>query len=169
MLCIPSLQRLYGACFLAPVAEDALCGVFSLAGIVAHFHIHRTDFQTFTAMDAFAFVATDAQHGEVTHRLEEDCDGADVLAEGAVVFKNHGERNADRVVEQIADKKQQKQGVCGCFPKMHQQENEHKRTCEHDVSDVSQLSSWTSRLLIGQQVENHGRPAGVAAPAPAEE
>ena len=52
---------------------------------------------------------------------------------------------------------------------MHQQENKHKRTCEHDVSDVSQLFSWTLRLLVGQQVENHGRPAGVAAPAPAEE
>ena len=52
---------------------------------------------------------------------------------------------------------------------MHQQENKHKRTCEHDVSDVSQLFSWTLRLLIGQQVENHGRPAGVAAPATTEE
>ena len=119
-------------------------------------------------MDAFAFVATDTQQREVTHRLEKDRDGADVLAEGAVVFEKHGERDADRVVEQVADKEQQEQGVCGRFSKVHQQEDEHQRTRKYDVADGPQLSSWTLRLLVRQQVENHGRPAGVAAPAPAE-
>ena len=102
----PSLQRLHGTLLLAAVAEDALRGVLPLAGVVVHLHVHRTDFQTFAAMNALTFVATDAQHGEVTHRLEEDRDGTDVLAEGAVVFEDHGERDADRVVEQVADKEQ---------------------------------------------------------------
>ena len=164
-----SLQRLYGTFLLASVAENALRGVLALAGVVVYLHVHRTDFQTFAAMDAFAFVATDAQHGEVTHRLEEDRDGTDVLAEGAVVFEDHGECDADRVVEQIADQEQHEQGVCSRFSKVHQQENEYQRTRKYDVADEPQLSSWTLRLLVRQQVENHGRPAGIAAPAPTEE
>ena len=165
---LPSLQRLYGTLFLAAVAEDALRGVLPLAGVVVHLHVHRADFQTFAAMDAFAFVATDAQHGEVTHRLEENGDGTDVLAEGAVVFEDHGKRDADRVVEQVADKEQHEQGVCGRFSKVHQQEDEHQRTRKYNVPDETQLSSRALRLLVRQQVENHGRPAGVAAPAPTE-
>ena len=69
------------------MAQDAFRGVFAFAGILVHFHFHRADFQAFAALDAFALVAMDANQREIAHRLEEDRDGAEVFAEGAVVLE----------------------------------------------------------------------------------
>ena len=57
-------------------------------------------------MDAFLFVAANAEQGEVAHRLEEDRDGTDVLAKCAVVLEQHSQSDADHVIDQIADEKQ---------------------------------------------------------------
>ena len=77
-----------------------------MAGIVVHLDIHRTNFQTLATMDAFLFVAADAEQGEIAHRLEEDCDGTDVLAESAVVLEQHSQGDANHVIDQVADEKQ---------------------------------------------------------------
>ena len=69
-------------------------------------------------MDAFALVAMDAKQREVTHRLEEDRDGADVLTEGAIVLEQDGEENSYYVIDQVADEKKQKHGVFGGFAVM---------------------------------------------------
>ena len=97
------------------MAQDTLSGIFPFTGILVHFYIHRTDFQAFVAVDALAFVAMDAEQGEVTHRLEEDRDGADILAEGAVVLEQDGEEDAHHVIDQVADEEKHKHGVLGGF------------------------------------------------------
>ena len=106
------------------MAQDAFRGVFAFAGILVHFHFHRADFQAFAALDAFALVAMDAEQGEVTHRLEEDRDGADILAEGAIVLEQDGEEDSYYVINQVADKEKQKHGVLGGFAIMEQQKDE---------------------------------------------
>ena len=55
-------------------------------GIVVYFDFHRTDLQAFAAVDTLAFVAMDADQREIAHGLEEDRDGADIFAEGAIVL-----------------------------------------------------------------------------------
>ena len=69
------------------MAQDALRGVFAFAGILVHFDFHWTYLYAFSTLDAFALIAMDTEQRKVTHRLEEDCDGADIFAEGAVVLE----------------------------------------------------------------------------------
>ena len=69
------------------MAEDAFRGVLAFSGIVVDFHLHRADFQAFATFDTLALVAMDANHGEVTHRFEEDRDGTDKLAEGTIILE----------------------------------------------------------------------------------
>ena len=65
-----------------------------------------------------------AEQGEVTHRLEEDRDGADIFAKGAIVLEQDGEEDAHHVIDQVADKEEQKHGVFGGFAIMEQQKDE---------------------------------------------
>jgi len=120
-------------------------------------------------VNAFAFVAMDAYQGEVAHRFEEDRDGTDILAEGSVVLEQDGQQDAHHVIGQVADEEQYEHGVFGGFPVMEQQEDENQRQREHDITDEAEFLSRTLGLLVRQQVENHGRPAGIAAPAATEE
>ena len=106
------------------MAQDTFGGVFALAGIVVHFHFHWTDFQAFAAVDTLAFVAMDAKQRKVTHWFEEDRDGADILAEGAVVLEQDGEEDAHHVIDQVANEEKHKHGVLGGFAIMEQQEDE---------------------------------------------
>ncbi len=66
----------------------------------------------------------DAQQGEVAHGLEEDRDGTDVFAEGAIVLEHNGKEDARHIIDQIADEKQHEHGVLVGFAEMEQQENE---------------------------------------------
>ena len=59
-------------------------------------------------MDTFLLIAADAEQGEIAHRLEEDCDGTDVLAESVVVPEQHSQGDADHVIDQIADEEEHK-------------------------------------------------------------
>ena len=80
-------QRFNRTSLLAFLAKDAFCGVFPIAGVIVHLDLHGTDFQTLAALDALALVAMDTEQREVTHRFEEDRDGADVFTEGTVVLE----------------------------------------------------------------------------------
>lgn len=117
-------------------------------------------------MDALVLITVDAKPREITHRLEENRDRADVLAKRAVVLENHGQNDADRIINQIADNEQQKHRVLGGFSEMEQQEDERERKRKHDVSDESNLFSRALWLLVGEQIKNHRRPTGIAAPTP---
>ena len=151
------------------MAKDAFCGVLAFSGIVVDFYLHRADFQAFATFDALALVAMDAKEGEVTHRLEEDRDGADVFAEGAIILEHDGKEDSYYVINHVADKEEHEHGVLGGFAVMEQQEDENERQCKHDVTDKAKFLSRALRLLVGKQVEYHGRPASVAAPAATEE
>ena len=120
-------------------------------------------------MNTFFLVAADAEQGEVAHRLEEDRDGADILAEGTVVFEQDGEEDSYHVINQVADKEKHEHGLLGGFAVMEQQEDEDERQRKHDVTDEAEFLSRTLGLLVGKQVEDHGRPASIAAPAATEE
>ena len=109
------------------MAKDTLCGVLAFAGIVVYFHFHRADLQAFAAVDAFAFIAMDAEQGEVTHRLEENRDGADILAEGTIVLEQDGEENSNHVIDQVADQEEHEHSVLGGLAIMEQQEDEDER------------------------------------------
>ena len=69
-------------------------------------------------MDTFVFVAMDANQGEVAHRLEEDGDGTDIFAEGAVVLEQYRKEDTHHVINQIAYEKQQEHGVLRGFAEM---------------------------------------------------
>ena len=99
-------QSLHRAFLGAFMAQDALCGVFAFAWIFIYLNIHRAHFQAFATLDAFALVAMDAQQGEVAHRLEEDRDGTDVFAKGAIILEHNGKKDAHHIIDQIADEKQ---------------------------------------------------------------
>lgn len=157
-------QRFHRARFLALVAQNALGGVFPLARFVVHLHIHRADFQAFTALDTFFFIAVDAKHGKVAHRLEENRDRTNIFTEGAVIFECDGENNAHNVIDQISDEEKHEHGVFVGFPEMEQQKNKDEGKGEYDVTDVADLLSRTLRLLVGQEVEDHGRPAAITTP-----
>lgn len=150
------------------MAQDAFCGIFAFAGIVVDFHFHRAYLQTFAAMDALALIAMDADQREIAHRLEEDRDGTDVLAESAIVLEKDGEEDAHHVIGQVANKEKHEHGVLGGFAVMEQQEDEYQRQDEHDVTDETEFLSRTLGLLVWQQVEDHGGPTSVAAPAATE-
>ena len=160
-------QSLHWTCFLAFVAEDALRGVFSLSRILVDFHIHRADFQALAALDALAFVATDTQSREIAHRLQEHGDGAEVFAEGAVVAEDDGQGDAHHVIDEVPDEEQAEKHLVGRLSKVKQHPDENQRERENDVTDESELLSGTLWLFVRQQVENHGRPAGIAAPTSA--
>ena len=82
-------------------AEDALRVVRAAARVVQHVHLHGAGPLAGVAADAFAVIAGDAQEREVAYRLEEDRDGADVLAEGAVVLEgvDQGDAEGDRGID----------------------------------------------------------------------
>ena len=77
-----------GTNFRALIAENALRSVFPFAGFFVDLHVHRTYLQAFTAVDAFPFVAVNAQQGKITHRLEKCCDRTQVFAECTVILEN---------------------------------------------------------------------------------
>ena len=161
-------QCLYGTFFLTFVTQNTFCGVISLARIVVHFHIHRTNFQALAALNALLLVAVDAEHGKVTHRLEEDRDRANVLAEGAIIFECYSENNAHHIIDQIPDKENHEHRMLGGFPEMEQQKNKDKGKGEDNVTDEANPFPRTLRLFVRQQVENHGGPTAVAAPTTTE-
>ena len=111
----------------------------------------------------------DAKQREVTHRFKEDCNRADVFAKGAIVFEHDGEEDSYYVINQIADKEEQEHGLLGGFAVMEQQEDEDERQRKHDVTDKAEFLSRILGLLVGKQVEDHGRPTGIAAPTASEE
>ena len=81
------MQRLCGADLRAFVAEDALWPVFSLAGLLVDLHVHGTDPQTFSAMNALILIAVDAQQGKIAHRLEKNRNRTQILAECTIIFE----------------------------------------------------------------------------------
>ena len=59
------MQCLGGAGLRTLVAEDALRSVFSFAVFLVDLHVHGTDPQAFSTVDALLLVAVDAQQGKI--------------------------------------------------------------------------------------------------------
>ena len=101
-----SVKCFCGTNFRAFIAENALRSVFPFAGFFVDLHVHGTDPQTFAAVDTFTFVAMDPQQGEIAHGLEEHRDGAEILAERAIILEGECQHDASDVVKHISSEKQ---------------------------------------------------------------
>ena len=165
------MQRLGGAGPRAFVAEDALRSVFPFAGFLVDLHVHRADPQALAAMDALLLIAVDAQQGKIAHRLEEHRNGTQILAERPVVLAHAGKRNARRIVKRVSGEEQPEHDLLQ-VRNFHQEQPGHQRQRqgEHGIAQHAQFFfSRLLRLLVGQKVQHHGRPAGIAAPAAPEQ
>lgn len=163
------LQRFDGTDFLAFLAEDAFGGVLAVAGVAVHLDVHRTNLKAFSALDTLALVAAHTQQRVVAHGLQEDRDGTDVFAEGAVVFQHQGENDADHIIEHVSSHEKVEQGGLVSLTEGDKQDDHPEREGEHDVTYEANAASRPGGLLVRQQVEDHGRPAGIATPSAAEE
>ena len=166
---IQLFDRLDGASLFTFKAKYALGGVGALAAFLVTFHVHRADLQALAAADAFAFVAVDTEKRKVAHWLEEQRDRADVFAEGAVVLEGKGENDADEIIQRVAAEEEPEHDAFQ-IADMTEEERRHQSEGqrEHDVTEHSESLSRLLRLLIGQKVEDHRRPACVTAPAASE-
>ena len=161
------MQRLRGTGLCALVAENTLRSVFPFAGFFVDLHIHGTDPQALSAVNAFALIAVDAQQREIAHGLEKNRDGTKILAERAVVLEHKSKRDSRDVIERVSGEEQPEHNplqVCG----LHQEQARYQRQrqCEHHIAQHAQLFlSRLLRLLVGQKIQHHRCPAGIASPA----
>ena len=162
-------QCLDGTGFCTALAQDTLRCILAMAGVIAYLYIHWAHLQAFTTLDALALVAPDTQPREIAHGLQEHRDWTDVLTESSIVLEEESECDAHEIIEHITSQKQFEHGGLVGFAHQKQHHNESQGEGKHDVSDVSQSAPPASRCLIRQQVENHGRPTGIAAPSSAEQ
>ena len=100
------MQCLGGADLCAFVAEDTFRPVFPLAGFFVDLHVHGADPQAFAAVDTFTLVTMDPQQGEIAHGLEKHRDGAEILAERAIILEGECQHDASDVVKHISSEKQ---------------------------------------------------------------
>lgn len=69
-----------------------------LLGDVENFNIHRAVFFAFFAADAFICVKLDMEKGKTAGRFQKDGDGADIFAEGPVVFAYESQNDANNII-----------------------------------------------------------------------
>ena len=100
------MQRLCGTDLRTLAAEDALRSVFPSAGPLVDLYVHGADTQAFPAVDAFAFIAVDAQQRKIARGCEEHRNRAQIFAECAVILERKGKRNACDVIERVSGEEQ---------------------------------------------------------------
>ena len=165
------MQCFFRASLCAFVAEDALRPVFSLAGFFVDLHVHGADPQALSAVDAFALVAVDAQQRIITHGLKKHRDWTQIFAERPVILERKCQSNTCDVIKRVPGKEQPEHDLLQICD-FHQEQAGHQcqRQCEHHIAKNAQLFlSRLLRLLVGQKIQHHRRPAGVAAPAAPEQ
>ena len=161
------MQCLCGANLCTFITENAFCSILPAAGLFIDLYVHRADPQALAAMDALLLIAVDAQQGKITHRLEEYRDRTQIFAERPVIFERNSKRGARDVIERISGEKQPEHDllqICN----LHQKQPGHQRQRqnEHPIAqNAKPILSWLLRLLVGQEIQHHRRPAGVAAPS----
>ena len=98
------MQRLCGTDLRTLAAEDALRSVFPSAGLLVDLYVHGADTQAFPAVDAFAFIAVDAQQRKIARGCEEHRNRAQIFAECAIIFKYKSQHNTYNIVKCISSK-----------------------------------------------------------------
>ena len=94
-----------------------------------------------------------------------------IFAERPVVLARECQRDARRIVKRVSGEEQPEHDLLQ-VRSFHQEQARHQcqRQGEHDIAQHAQLFlSRLLRLLVGQEVQHHGRPAGIAAPAAPEQ
>ena len=76
-----------GTNFRAFIAENALRSVFPLAGFSVDLHVHGTDPQTLSTMNALILIAVDAQQRKITHGFEKHRNGTQILTERPIILE----------------------------------------------------------------------------------
>ena len=151
-------------------AQDAFRAIEPFSGVVRHVHIHGAHLPALSAGDALFLIARYPEQGKIAHRLQKDRYRAEILAESTVVFASECQRNANRIIQDISNKKRDKQDLFHVLG-LHQEKYRHidKGCCKGDVSEEPQLFPRCLRYFVGQKIQNHGCPAGVAAPPPSKD
>ena len=83
-------------------------------------------------------------------RLHEQADRADILAEGAVVAQQRGERDADGVVGDVAHDEGDEHRSFIKQPKRHARDDEDERGDQNGIADSPQARLATGALLPGK-------------------
>ena len=92
---------IFGTIVHALHTENTLRTVFSFSWVICHVNIHWTDPPALSAMNTFIRITFDSDQWEVTHRLEENSDRADILTERSVVFEYEGKNDTDPVIDDV--------------------------------------------------------------------
>ena len=118
-------------------------------------------------MDTLILITVDAQKREIAHRFEKNRNGTQVLAECPVILKQEGEHNTDKVIKRISGQEKPEHDLLQmCHLHQKQPGHQRQRQKKHHIAKEAQLFfSWLLRLIVGQKVQHHSCPAGVAAPA----
>ena len=122
-------------------------------------------------MDALILVTVDTQKRKIAHRLEEHRDGTEILAKSPVILEGQGQCDTRNVIERISGEEQPEHDllqICDLHQKhpghQYQGQNEH-----HIAKNTNFFLSRLLRLLIGQKIQHHGRPAGISTPTTPEQ
>ena len=122
-------------------------------------------------LDPKAFVTVYTQHGKIAHRLEKHRNGTQIFAERPVILERKCQSNTCDVIKRVPGKEQPEHDLLQ-IRGLHQEQagNQRQRQYKHHIAQSAQLFlSRLLRLLVGQKIQHHRRPAGVAAPAAPEQ
>ena len=141
-----------------------------LLGEVENFNVHRAVFFAFFAADTFVRVQLDMEEGKAAGWFQEDCDRADIFAESPVIFADESQRDADNIIEKIADEKTVPHNSFNVFGMQQEKAaDKNQGAGEYNITDKAPFFAGSLRCLKRQQIQNHGCPAGITTPAPAED
>lgn len=161
-----TFQRLCRTSLRTFLAKDTLRSVLTTARIIVHLDIHWAYPQAFPTTIAFLLVAPDAKEGIIAHRLQKHRYRTNVLAKGAIVLEHDGEDYAYNIIYNVSRNKYHEHRIGICHAEPEKKQYDSQREGERDIANEAPFLSWRFRLLVRQQVKNHCRPTGKAAPSP---
>ena len=104
------------------------------------------------------------------HRLKEDGDRAHVLAERTVVLEGECQRDSNQAVGCVAyDERPEHDSFDVADVRQEEHRDKHQRGNKGEVANPAERPTGVLRRLARQEVQHHGRPACVAAPAAAKD
>ena len=155
-------QRALRACLHAAEAEDTFRRV--RRGIDAN--IHGTYLRAPAAGDALFAIHPHTEKSKAACQPEKDRHGADVFAERPVVPALIGQGNARSVIGEVSGNEAPPHDLLQLRNMQQEQRPDiRERRAKDDIAHEAPAPPRSLRRFEWQQVEHHGCPAGIAAPA----
>ena len=122
-----------------------------LLGEGENLNIHRAVFFALFAADTFIGVQFDMEEGKAAGWFQEDGDRTDIFAESPVVFADESQRNADNIIEKIADEKAVPHNSFNVFDMQQEKAaDKNQGADEYDITDKSPFPAGSLRRLKRQ-------------------